>query len=289
MTIGYAICDGNLSTHGGGWDWFGLLPPSEDQSVGTSRVELPVARMSGAAPGSSTWSKYRNEAFAVNEGRYVDERFESTLNVMVYSAPILAVGVDESPRTLWSPLAFVDASGTAYQSTLRRRFQLPRVGDTGSSTELPWPVADLEPLRRRLDEIITTARDEEFEFGIESSFEQDIAVYLTRFGLRGLDVMAATFSGLPTTNSPAIVRMIQAIGEHRDTTTHEYRFDFLAKLLNHTAASVRDAAALALYRLGSGLRNARTVRVLGDALSREVIPEYDIWSRSFLSRLEDAR
>lgn len=127
-------------------------------------------------------------------------------------------------------------------------------------------VFELNPakLRRSIENLFISARDEIFEDGMESRFSTELVSTIARYGDYALEVIESLIlseSAIPEVASEAL----RWIGDTEHKATHEIRLRLLERSLSCSSPIVRDGAVLGL----SFMSDPRAIGSLRDALKRE--------------------
>ena len=115
------------------------------------------------------------------------------------------------------------------------------------------------------DSIVRSAAQETFEYGEYSEFEERTRSFLAQYRSVGVRAMSEGFNSLVGASPDAAYRLIDMLGSDSDPATHGARFSLLRGLLQASSSRIRDAAALALYRIG----DIRVARLLRSTCARE--------------------
>lgn len=124
-----------------------------------------------------------------------------------------------------------------------------------TSPEKPGSVpASLEdeapPVREALLDLFEDVAGERFEFGEDSEFDTRLQRLISGSGNVALDLLFDIVVDLQVPGREAATRALSVVARS-DVGLREERFAFLTRVLTHPKASMRDAAALALFDFGS--------------------------------------
>ena len=123
------------------------------------------------------------------------------------------------------------------------------ISPTTSATSFVRTTPPSETATRELEEVLLAERLEDVEYGAEPEFERRFRRYLARFRSLGVDVLSRNAPRFAQESLHGFARLLQLLGEDRDSTTLRLRFDVLRAGLRSKSAVLRDASALGLYRL----------------------------------------
>ncbi|HEY9869723.1 MAG TPA: HEAT repeat domain-containing protein [Candidatus Obscuribacterales bacterium] len=132
------------------------------------------------------------------------------------------------------------------------------------------------PLELRLLPLFHTAKNEIFESGFETSFDQSVAQAITSGGKEALEALKALIERKQIPQVPAC-KALEVIGAMMDSRTEAARMAFLKELLRHEEPLIRYGATIGLSYM-----NAREAL---DCLVEAVSRENDTWVRESMSSL----
>lgn len=132
------------------------------------------------------------------------------------------------------------------KSTLARLELQARFADTTESSTSIAIAAD--GFQVELSRILLNAKDEEFEFGVESALAVHLKEYVDKYRADGIEVLSKVLA-LPTVSPQVVGESLAILGQIVDSKTYTQRVQILEESLSSNRAAIRRGAIVGLAYL----------------------------------------
>ena len=143
------------------------------------------------------------------------------------------------------------------------------------------PIEFPNDIREELETLFNSARELEFEDGIENPFSREIVSVIRRYGETATAVLASLIVR-EKVSTEAAAETLRWLGRMSDPATYRSRLWLLERCLNSSSLTVRDGAALGL----AAMDDPTAIRYLELAIRCEQSPELRKDMEQVLEQLE---
>lgn len=229
------------------WDW-------ESSIQGGLRFQhsrAPAVFLAGYGIQGAFRSEYVVEGFYKFAGRWFRPEDLACVSLVHRPFPVLLGWQLRSGVTVGYDSAATDVPGVLPDEPSVRHWWTGWTAEGGAELVSIPPLSSEADVRDVLVSLFQEVHDEEYEFGEEAEFDNRLGAILGAAGDPGLDALIELLMESEVPSKSAAARSVYVVARSESVGSKDERLRFLISLLGHRQASMRDAAALGLYDLGS--------------------------------------